>query len=78
MSYDRNEGTRKSGYEVRVDILTLAAKLVEMEYNAEVADWEATARTNGTPPNERPIIPCVDDVVDAAKVLYAFVNAKGN
>ncbi len=70
--------TTKNGYELRTEILGLAAGLVQAEYTAKYMGWEV--RQHRTEAGqiitqvEMPEFPGLDKVLDAAEKMYAFVN----
>lgn len=68
----------KNGYQIRSDILALAKDAVQTEYSAKFAGWELTAKkdhdgqliTSVTMPQ----VPGLEQILDAAEKMYAFVN----
>lgn len=69
----------KSGYEIRADILDLAKAFVVEDFHAKHRDWELTI---GTDPLTKQLVttvgmpqfPGLEQVLDTAERMYAFVN----
>jgi len=67
----------KNGYELRTEILAIAKDSVWNAYYAEQNIWTETnkdcpARSHSTPPK----IPTSQDILDAAHMLYKFVDGR--
>jgi len=69
----------KNGYEIRTDILKMAKDLISEEYHSKFHGWELSVQrddkgvvttTVGMPP-----FPGLDQVLQTAEKMYAFVNA---
>ena len=69
----------KNGYEIRTDILKMAKDLITEEYHSKFHGWELSVSkdahgnlctTVGMPP-----FPGLDQVLQTAEKMYAFVNA---
>lgn len=68
--------SNKNGYEIRAEMLELAANILQFEYTAKqnvyLKDIETEAAT------KKPTPPTTDDVVAQAQKLYEFVNKNEN
>lgn len=69
----------KTGYELRTQILDIAAKMVKFDYDAKIGQINIQNQydeRSGTSVQtvEFPDVPGVTQVLDAAKQLYEFVN----
>ena len=70
----------KNGYEIRTEILGMARQLAEFEYTAKFQGWEmSTARDEKTgqfvTTVGMPQVPGLDQILQNAEKMYAFVNA---
>jgi len=73
-----NQG--KNGYEIRTEILGMAKQMAEFEYSARFQGWElSTARDEKTgqfvTTVGMPQVPGLDQILQNAEKMYAFVNA---
>jgi hypothetical protein len=60
----------KNGYEIRLDILSLANTFLENEHQNSMR-W---AEAMNLPSSEFPDPPCIEDIIETAELLYQFVN----
>ena len=70
----------KNGYEIRTDILAMAKDLVQSEYSMKFQGWEmSTQRDEKTgqlvTTMGMPQFPGLDQVLETAEKMYAFVNS---
>ena len=70
----------KNGYEIRTEILGMAKQMAEFEYSARFQGWElSTARDEKTgqfvTTVGMPQVPGLDQILQNAEKMYAFVNA---
>jgi hypothetical protein len=69
----------RNGYELRTDILKMAKDLVAEEYHSKFHGWELSvskdAQGNITTKVGMPEFPGLDQVLQTAEKMYAFVNA---
>jgi hypothetical protein len=69
----------KNGYEIRTEVLDMAKGLITEEYHSKFAGWEmSVARDEKTgqvvTTVGMPTFPGLDEVLNAAEKMYAFVN----
>tara|TARA_R110000868_G_scaffold160429_1_gene390029 strand:+ start:1052 stop:1333 length:282 start_codon:yes stop_codon:yes gene_type:complete len=68
----------KNGYEIRTEILKLAADTVTTEWNSKFQAWEISQRTDkdGTLVTKitAPEFPGLQQIMETAEKMYAFVN----
>jgi len=72
----------KNGYEIRTEILGMAKQMAEFEYSAKFQGWEmSTARDEKTGQYVTtvgmPQVPGLEQILQNAEKMYAFVNAAG-
>jgi hypothetical protein len=69
----------RNGYELRTDILKMAKDLVAEEYHSKFHGWELSVskddKGNITTRVGMPEFPGLDQVLQTAEKMYAFVNA---
>ena len=69
----------RNGYELRTDILKMAKDLVAEEYHSKFHGWELSVskddKGNITTKVGMPEFPGLDQVLQTAEKMYAFVNA---
>jgi hypothetical protein len=69
----------KNGYEIRSEILKMAKDLVAEEYHSKFHGWELSVskddKGNITTKVGMPEFPGLDQVLQTAEKMYAFVNA---
>lgn len=75
----------KNGYEIRNDVLDMATNFVKFKYDEDTRHWELKFGIHEVD-NEgkklwsdialitRPAVPDIEDVLEAAKMFYEFVN----
>jgi hypothetical protein len=74
----------KNGYEIRAEMLELAAEALQFEYNSKVDKILSTAVRDSTTSQvididiDWPSAPTLEDVLDGAQKLYEFVNQNSN
>jgi hypothetical protein len=63
---------KKSGYEIRTDVLKMALDLAQHEYDVNYSIWASRpeSETNKEPPK----FPNPSQIVEIASTLYEFVN----
>ena len=72
----------KNGYEIRTEILGMAKQMAEFEYSAKFQGWEmSTARDEKTGQYVTTVgmlqVPGLEQILQNAEKMYAFVNAAG-
>ena len=72
--------TTKSGYEIRADILAMAKDLVAQDFHVKFQGWEMTAQRDEKTGQiitkvDMPQFPGLEQVLETAEKMYAFVNA---
>ena len=69
----------KNGFEIRTEVLDMAQRQCQMEYNAKFAQWEISAKKNedGTVTHTvaMPDFPGVEQLMAVAKQMYDFVTS---
>ena len=69
----------RNGYELRTDILKMAKDLVAEEYHSKFHGWELSVTRDEkgvvTTKVGMPEFPGLDQVLQTAEKMYAFVNA---
>ena len=71
----------KNGYEIRAQMLEMAQSQVWNDYHAKWGAFETKVSKEGdqvVTKVELPTVPGVDQVLDAAKKFYDFVNQTGS
>jgi hypothetical protein len=70
---------QKNGYEIRSEILKMAKDLVAEEYHSKFHGWELSVTRDEkgvvTTKVGMPEFPGLDQVLQTAEKMYAFVNA---
>lgn len=69
----------KNGYEIRTEILGMAKDLAMQDFQVKYAGWEVTAKRDektGQIINkvEMPTFPGLEQILESAEKMYAFVN----
>lgn len=69
----------KTGYEIRTEILEMAKQYAEFEYSAKFHGWELSVSRDEKTGQAvttvgMPEVPGVQQILDAAEKMYAFVN----
>jgi len=72
----------KNGYEIRTEILGMAKSLAEYEYSSKFQGWEMSATRDEKTGQivttiGMPTFPGLDQILQTAEKMYAFVNAAG-
>ncbi len=69
----------KSGYEIRSDVLAMAKDLVDQEYSYKWQGWELSQKSdkdgNIVTKVNMPEVPGLEQVLETAERMYAFVSA---
>ncbi len=73
----------KNGYEIRTDILAMAKDLALQDFQMKYSGWEITAKRDektGQIVNkvEMPTFPGLEQILETAEKMYAFVNQASN
>lgn len=73
----------KNGYEIRTDILAMAKDLAMQDFQMKYSGWEITAKRDektGQIINkiEMPTFPGLEQILENAEKMYAFVNQASN
>jgi hypothetical protein len=73
----------KNGYEIRTDILAMAKDLAMQDFQMKYSGWEVTAKRDektGQIINkvEMPTFPGLEQILENAEKMYAFVNQATN
>jgi hypothetical protein len=73
----------KNGYEIRTDILAMAKDLALQDFHMKYSGWEVTAQRDektGQIINkvEMPTFPGLEQILENAEKMYAFVNQATN
>lgn len=73
----------KNGYEIRTDILAMAKDLALQDFHMKYSGWEVTAQRDektGQIINkvEMPAFPGLEQILENAEKMYAFVNQATN
>jgi len=73
----------KNGYEIRTDILAMAKDLALQDFHMKYSGWEVTAKRDektGQIINkvEMPTFPGLEQILENAEKMYAFVNQATN
>jgi len=72
----------KNGYEIRSDILKMAKDLMAEEYHSKFHGWELSVQRDDkgvvTTTVGMPNFPGLEQVLQTAEKMYAFVNAAGS
>ena len=72
--------TNKNGYEIRTKVLEMAQNQMWQDYNAKWGQFSTSVSKNGkevVAKVELPEIPGTEQVLEAAKKFYDFVNNSG-
>jgi hypothetical protein len=69
----------KSGYEIRADVLAMAKDLVAQDFHVKWQGWEMTAMRDDKTGQiitkvDMPSYPGLDQVLETAEKMYAFVT----
>ena len=71
----------KNGYEIRAQVLEMAQSQVWQDYHTKWGQFETSLKKQGgelVTKVELPIVPGVDQVLEAAEKFYNFVNSANN
>lgn len=71
----------KNGYEIRAQVLEMAQSQVWQDYHTKWGQFETSLKKQGSElvtKVELPIVPGVDQVLEAAEKFYNFVNGTNN
>lgn len=68
---------KKSGFEIRAEVLDMAKQFTQFEYNAKLGNVD-TKYKNGefTATVDYPEVPGVDEVLNTAEKFYSFITKK--